>query len=317
MSNSSTKTSDICIAIILSTYNGEKYLPELLDSLLRQTYCDFKIHIRDDNSKDGTKEIIVSYKKKYPEKFVLLDWESSQNLGYAKSFLRLLEMVEADFYFFCDQDDIWYKEKIGTILNELAQQSEIPLLFHSDVEYLNRSGSSKTYFQLANLKKLKNKFIFRGIVQGCSMAFNRKAREKILEFKSVSTGHDLLAYFIAKAYGEVKTIDKPLLLYRLHQDNTVGMGGLGSKSMPLVLIKDILKYFWNPNPYRKIILSHYDYLNLSIAVRKIDNSLINSEIYLFEEISKLSYLARKKWFFNHFYPFYRGFFEGMVQLILF
>ena len=79
------------LAILLSTYNGELFLSQQLDSILLQTHNDYSIWVRDDGSTDSTKEIIEKYKTLYPDKFNLVDWESSQNLGFAASFIRLLD----------------------------------------------------------------------------------------------------------------------------------------------------------------------------------------------------------------------------------
>ena len=99
------------IAILMSTYNGERYLREQIDSLLNQTYKDWKLYIRDDGSTDETISIIESYVNDYPDLIVLLK-DDLGNLGSARSFMRILSVVDADYYMFCDQDDVWLPNKV-------------------------------------------------------------------------------------------------------------------------------------------------------------------------------------------------------------
>ena len=96
------------VAVVLSTYNGEKYVKEQLDSILKQTYKNVEIIVRDDGSKDSTVEII----KEYQEKHKNIKLVVGENLGFIKSFFELLKIAEADYYSYADQDDIWVKNKI-------------------------------------------------------------------------------------------------------------------------------------------------------------------------------------------------------------
>lgn len=90
------------VAVIMSTYNGERFIKEQLDSILNQTYKNLEIVVRDDGSKDGTVQIVKEYMKTYPN-IVLHEGE---NLGFIKSFFELLNLVEADYYSYADQDDV-------------------------------------------------------------------------------------------------------------------------------------------------------------------------------------------------------------------
>ena len=97
------------VTILMSTYNGEKYLEEQIDSLLNQTYKNISILIRDDGSKDNTVHIIKE-KKKSNDNITLIE---GKNVGFIKSFLELINLAEkSDYYAYCDQDDVWMEEKI-------------------------------------------------------------------------------------------------------------------------------------------------------------------------------------------------------------
>ena len=98
------------IAILMATYNGETYLKEQIDSLLAQTCQDWHLYVHDDGSKDGTVAIVKGYAEQYPEKVTLLDYPPQG--GPCKNFLSMMEKVEAPYYMFCDQDDVWMPEKL-------------------------------------------------------------------------------------------------------------------------------------------------------------------------------------------------------------
>ena len=99
------------VAILMSTYNGERYLREQIDSLLNQTYKDWKLYIRDDKSTDGTVSIIEGYVRVYPDQIVYKS-DGFGNLGAGCSFMQLLSSIDSDYYMFCDQDDVWMEDKI-------------------------------------------------------------------------------------------------------------------------------------------------------------------------------------------------------------
>ena len=92
----------------MSTYNGEEFVAEQMDSILNQTYKNIEIIVRDDGSKDSTTKIIKEYQKKYKN----IKLYEGENLGFIKSFFELLKLVEADYYAYADQDDIWIENKI-------------------------------------------------------------------------------------------------------------------------------------------------------------------------------------------------------------
>ncbi len=107
------------VAILLSTYNGQLYLKEQIDSLLDQTYKNWCLFVRDDGSSDDTLQIISTYAKKCPERIVLLT-DNRGNIKPAASFMQLLSMVDMDYYMFCDQDDIWLSTKIERTYEEMV-----------------------------------------------------------------------------------------------------------------------------------------------------------------------------------------------------
>ena len=122
------------VAVIMSTYNGEKFIREQLDSILNQTYKNIEIVVRDDGSSDGTVAIIKEYMQKYPN-IVLHEGE---NLGFIKSFFELLNLADADYYSYADQDDVWLENKIELAVNSLKQLDETkPNMAFGNSDYYN------------------------------------------------------------------------------------------------------------------------------------------------------------------------------------
>lgn len=110
------------LQILMSTYNGAKYIREQMDSLLEQD-CEAKgtasfcIIVRDDGSSDGTQDILEEYAGRYPEK---ISWYQGENHGVIRSFFELLQKSGAsDYYAFCDQDDYWMPDKMSHAVETL------------------------------------------------------------------------------------------------------------------------------------------------------------------------------------------------------
>ncbi len=302
------------VSILLSTYNGSKFIREQLDSLLAQSYENFIIWVRDDGSKDATREIVEEFKALYPNKFKLVDWESSQNLGFGASFLRLLEVADGDLYFYCDQDDVWNTNKLTIMTSKYNHviDKTIPCLLHSDLSYIEESLQKNTgFFERTNyITSNQNHLLLRGFLPGCSMAFNKPLKMKCLDLK-YNGSHDFLTYFAAKVYGKIELIDEKLFYYRLHAQNTVG---IGKQTSTKTLFKDLFKYILNPTTYRDIeLLGYYRFAN---TVRKVDNKLIESEVYKKDEVDRMGYIKRKYWYYNHFSPNVKGILEGLIKLCL-
>ena len=116
-------------AVLLAAYNGQKYIGEQLDSLLAQTVSDFKVFIHDDGSTDGTLGIILDYAARFPDRLCIV--EGTSQGGAKENFWFLLKSVEADFYFFCDQDDVWLPEKMEKQIEALNEtnNSSMALVF--------------------------------------------------------------------------------------------------------------------------------------------------------------------------------------------
>ena len=124
------------ISIVMTVYNGEKYLNEQIDSFLNQTLLPDEIIIADDCSSDKTLEIIEKYKKNYPEKIKI--FKNKYNLGFTKNFEKAISKSSGDLIFLSDQDDVWYRNKIQTVVKKFNTNPNIDLIIH-DADLVNES----------------------------------------------------------------------------------------------------------------------------------------------------------------------------------
>lgn len=221
------------IAILMSTYNGERYLREQIDSLLNQTYKDWKLYIRDDGSTDDTLSIIESYERDYPEQIVYKK-DDLGNLGPAASFMNLLSVIDSDYYMFCDQDDVWLPNKIektyGKMLDVEAGNMNKPVLIYGDLQLvdmnLRRFPYTKWEYEHSDPYSIRNiydLFANNQYVSGCTMMINYHSKKLVLPYKK-SLMHDRWISLIVYGKGGVLfPIEEPLILYRISGFNTVGI----------------------------------------------------------------------------------------------
>lgn len=218
------------VKILLSSYNGEKYLKEQIDSLIAQK-CSAKIEIlvRDDGSKDSTDQILDRYQQNGD-----LIWYKGENLGCGRSFWDLiLNSGDADYYAFCDQDDYWQKDKIEKAVLLLEKENkEKPLLYTGN--YIAVDKELKPIKGININTKIKNTTfgdsLIRSLSPGCTFVFNKKACEILRQYSGEIDIHDWMAYKIIAGFGKVIYDANPYMLYRQHGHNVIGISKEGFKN---------------------------------------------------------------------------------------
>ncbi|MBR2588844.1 glycosyltransferase family 2 protein [Candidatus Saccharibacteria bacterium] len=212
------------VTVLLSTYNGEKYLKEQIDSIISQTGVSIRIIVRDDGSSDGTKKILEEYRNKN-----LLEWYDGPNLKPAKSFLDLMKHAgKSDYYAFADQDDFWEPEKIKNALKYFsAADATTPQLYFSNKKIVDHNlklladESGKKYDLSFGASMVRN------IATGCTMVFNRALLELVNSYspKYVSM-HDAWMYRLCLATaGKVYFDEDAFIKYRQHSGQSIGAEG--------------------------------------------------------------------------------------------
>ncbi|MCR5829601.1 MAG: glycosyltransferase [Lachnospiraceae bacterium] len=232
------------IEIIMSTYNGEKYIREQLDSIIRSSFKNWHISVSDDCSSDSTCDILREYVQKYQGKISLHINDS--NMGSTVNFLTSLKRVadedknreEQTYYMFSDQDDVWLKDKlyvtlkamkrlerkIGTVKPSLIFTDAV--LAGQDLSYIDNS------FYKAGHRSVRNLSVSRLLIEnrciGCTVMMNRALVDMVgNDFENVRY-HDWWVALIASAFGGIRFLRVPTLLYRQHTGNQVGQGDFSS-----------------------------------------------------------------------------------------
>ncbi|WP_044356313.1 glycosyltransferase family 2 protein [Paenibacillus sp. E194] len=215
------------VQILLSTYNGEKYLREQLDSLLRQTHSHFFITIRDDGSSDRTTAIIQEYVGKYPNR---VEAFYEQNVGVISSFFKLLSNYvheDTDYVCFCDQDDVWLDNKIERGVRSLGEYAtDRSMMYVTPTLMVNEVLQPLHNWPPAPQRgpSFYNALV-ENIAVGAVLMMNRAAVEKIksnIPSQLNIVMHDWWVYLVVSSFGKVVYEEKPSIYYRQHQNNVVG-----------------------------------------------------------------------------------------------
>lgn len=216
------------VQVLLSAYNGEQYISEQIQSILHQTHAAVSILIRDDGSTDKTMELLDQWVTTHPDKIKLI---KGTNVGVVSSFFELLRAAdaEADYYCFCDQDDVWLDHKVEHAIARLDSSiyTEVPAMVFTSTyltdDKLNRKGAwprppaqEPSFFNA----------LYENIAIGATITMNRSARNLFINSQSVDSQkvlmHDWWFYLLVSAFGTVIYDNKPSMLYRQHNNNVVG-----------------------------------------------------------------------------------------------
>lgn len=207
------------VCILLSAYNGEAYIMEQLDSLKAQKGVDISVVVRDDGSSDRTQSILERYQRDG-----LLSWYSGENKGWADSFMDLLSKApDADYYAFCDQDDIWIEDKLLRAVECLDRIAGGMKMYCSNLTFFD-GASTAGPIRKGHLSYNKYTCLFSNIALGNTIVFDGELRNLVTSHlpKRVPA-HDLWVYQCAMYFGTVIYDDESRILYRQHQNNQVGI----------------------------------------------------------------------------------------------
>ncbi|MFY1666476.1 glycosyltransferase family 2 protein [Pseudomonas sp. Pseu.R1] len=226
-SDSSTpQTEDFTVAILLCSYNGEKFLDRQIESIQRQTHKNWTLYISDDGSSDSTLSVIRALQGAVPAGKIHLF--KGPRRGFASNFISLLTRaeVQADFYAFCDQDDIWHEDKLERSLKCLASApSHLPALYCARTRLIDEQGAIIGYSPLFSRPPGFSNALVQSIAGANTMLINHQARALLnIDFEAAPiVAHDWLIYLIvAGAEGFIYYDPLPALDYRQHPGNIIG-----------------------------------------------------------------------------------------------
>ena len=269
-------TNNPKIDVLMTTYNGEKYLKEQIESILKQTYKNINLIISDDCSTDNTRDILKEYQNVKNIKI----YYQNKNLGYVANFEFLLKHVENDIYMLSDQDDVWIPTKIEETLRKL-EEDNADLVF-TDLEVVNQKLEliNKSFNKSMNKEHKIGKtlgtnqfeYLYNNIT-GCTIMSKKKWIDEILPIPKGSKYviHDSWIGLIISLNGKISYLDKPTIKYRQHSENQVGTE------------RESYKY----NDFGQV-------RNLFINVKKdLFKTYIENQEKFPEELQKLNYEGKK------------------------
>lgn len=214
------------VAVLMSSYNGEKYLREQIDSILKQKKVCVDLYVRDDGSSDGTKDILCGYGETIRVCY-------GKNMGVGRSFMQLVYKVpgDYDYYAFSDQDDIWLPQKLQRAIEFLEAEIEhMPVLYVSNQILVNAKGEKigSRYEQKPNTDY--KQILCQNKVSGCTMVWNRNLQKLLQEEKRRPSRellenriHDVWVAMAAAVMGKIVYDPEGYIYYRQHEKNVVGV----------------------------------------------------------------------------------------------
>lgn len=220
------------IDVLMATRNGSRFLKQQLDSLFNQTFQNFRLLVRDDDSSDATLEIIERYRCQYADRVVVL--RNSKREGACQTFSLLAEESAAPHVAFCDQDDIWRADKLELSLVaarkiEAERGPGTPVLVFSDLKLIGRNEEvlAASMWRMKHVNPQRASLaamLVQNLVTGCTMLANRNLLLLGLPIPEEAVMHDFWLALVATAFGVFYPVNKPLVEYRQHEENALGSG---------------------------------------------------------------------------------------------
>jgi len=293
------------ISVLLSTYNGEKYLNQQLDSLFSQTYEIFEIIARDDGSQDKTLEILRSYNIK------IID--SKENLGAKGSFGALLEYAvqnnASEYFMFCDQDDVWDSNKIEKTLAKMhdieKSLPDSPILVNTDLKVVDEElkvldNSMWNYQQINPKLNTLNRLLIQNTITGCTVMINKKLAQISLQIPDEALMHDWWIGLVASKFGRIEYIHDSTIQYRQHTGNNVGAKRFSYVNIIKNILKKRFSIFFNGNLHKKHLAKNIEQARAFLSIYK--ENLGEVDIQVLEDLATIeskSFWQKRKILLRH------------------
>lgn len=206
------------LVILLSTYNGDKYLKEQINSILNQSYKNWILLIRDDGSTDSTKNIISLYTQKDVRIKEIKD--NLGNIGPLRSFKTLISYTDGfEYVMFADQDDIWYKWKIRNSLTIIEQMNDKYRLVYTNYNVSGGASEHVAYKENMGLKSKPNNILVQSWLMGCTMIISDELMYLGKNIPDSAKNHDNWYAKLASVVGKIEYVHQPTMMHRLHENN--------------------------------------------------------------------------------------------------
>ncbi len=274
------------IKVLLSTYNGERYLKEQIDSVLSQNGVTVRLIIRDDGSNDGTLKLLREYSTNYS----CIELIEGQNIGCSKSFFNLMSSAfedDVDYYAFCDQDDVWHPDKLSVAIEKLKIHDKTPSLYCSNLKVVNEYGEFLRFMYSSNTKPNKNFSLLSNIATGCTCVINQNLLKLFInhDLPKDAVMHDWWFYCLACFYGNVIFDSDAYISYRQHSNNVYGARSKSYLVKSINFLKSLVnsdKEHYRERQAKEFL--HSSYSALSNKDKKIVDVIANYRTNLFTRL---------------------------------
>ena len=220
--------------ILMATYNGELYVRSQILSLQAQTFENWRLLIHDDGSTDNTINVLKQISDTDSRIVIIEDTIKFGNA--AQNFMYLLNFSNAEYLMFCDQDDIWFDNKIEHHLQAISiKNNKIPQVVYSNSYVWIPEEGIKGLATLTFPKKTNQLLFLNSGMQGCSAVFNGVMRELLLSYNGKLAMHDHLLHLSGICLGEVEYLKVALMLYRNHGKNVTGSTSVSTMDVSKIL----------------------------------------------------------------------------------
>ena len=299
------------VDILLASYNGSRYIKEQIESIIAQTYKDWKLIIHDDQSLDKTFSIVQHIQKDFNKKMVekgdVRYIESSMNKspckGAAANFCELLKSASSDYAMFCDQDDVWNPDKIEKsmiLMHKMEKKygKAMPLLVYTDLEVTDEklhsiAASFMKYMKIPSELRL-SRLLLQNSVTGCTILMNRPLYELLHQANDSNqmVMHDHFVALVAKVLGKAGFLPESTIKYRQHGNNSVGASDARSLSYLWQRYKRGKKQF-RRDLYHSMIQAGYLY---KVYCNNIKDQRCKKLIYDYSHLYKRTKIFRLKFY---------------------
>lgn len=210
------------VDILMATYNGEAFVEEQVQSIISQTYKEWRLLVHDDGSTDKTMEILHRLAKE-DERVVVIE-DGVQRLGVARNFIHLVKQSAAAYCMFCDQDDVWLPHKVEKMVHAIEQYNQgIPQVVYTNAFLWSPDrGIISDKNTLTYPTTLRQTLFLNTGIQGAAAIFNRSMCEVIEQPLSYYAMHDHVLLLAGICFGEVHYLHESLMYYRQHENNLTG-----------------------------------------------------------------------------------------------
>lgn len=279
------------VNILMSTYNGQEFIAQQIQSIQKQTFENWNLLIRDDGSSDETPKIIADFAKS-DARIRFINADKRENFGVIKNFYTLLKYEKADYYFFSDQDDVWQPQKLELTLASVEKENnQIPLMVYTDLTVVDRDlqvlhdSMIKTQSHHANTSLLEE--LTENTVTGGTMMVNHCLAKQWKQCYDDLIMHDWYLALLAASLGKLIYLDETTELYRQHESNVLGARTWSKRLKNWLRPHRLVKKYWWLVTSSQQQASHLLELDLPAA----NKAIIQAYVTLLNQ----SFLNRIKW----------------------